>query len=58
MRTINMVGLVKSPKDLVRIAWVVDGSSGATLCEAWRGQHEIDDLVRAGYSIVSVTREE
>jgi hypothetical protein len=38
----------------VRIFWEVDGSSGQTQCEAWEGQHEIDRLQAAGYSITSI----
>lgn len=45
---------VRSPHDMVSIEWEVDGSSGSTQCEAWRGQHEIDKLERAGYRITDV----
>lgn len=53
--TLDLRGMVKSPHDLVEILWEVDGSSGCTTCEAWRGQHEIDQLVKAGYTIMSVS---
>jgi len=46
--------VVRSPLDKVRIKWEVDGSSGSTICEAWRGQYEIDCLVKAGYEVLSV----
>lgn len=36
------------------IFWIVDNSSGQTTCEAWRVQHEIDCLERAGYKILGV----
>lgn len=44
----------KTPTDPVSIRWTVDGASGRSECEAWEGQHEIDRLQAAGYSIVSV----
>lgn len=50
----HVAGIIKSPHDIVRISWEVDGSSGATECQAWRGQYEIDCLSKAGYSIKSV----
>lgn len=46
---------VKTPRDMVSIAWEVDGVSGSTECEAWRGQYEIECLERAGYSITGVS---
>ena len=48
-------GLIRRPEQLVSIAWEVDNSSGSTECEAWRGQYEIDCLIKAGYKINSVT---
>lgn len=45
---------VKNATDIIRIVWEVDGCSGATICPAWRGQHEIDGLTRAGYKIIRV----
>jgi hypothetical protein len=45
---------VQTPDALVRIFWEVDGSSGSCLCRAWEGQHEIDRLQAAGYSITSI----
>lgn len=57
MKTIvDLRGVVKSPHDTMEITWEVGGSSGRTVCEAWRGQHEIDQLVKAGYTIMSVHR--
>ena len=50
----HVAGIVKTPDQLVRITWEVDSSSGATICPAWQGQHEIDCLVRAGYRVLSV----
>lgn len=46
---------VKDPHQIVSIKWVVDGSSGSTECEAWHGQHEIEELERAGYRILDIT---
>ena len=43
---------VRNAHDMVRIIWEVDGCSGATECEAWRGQYELDKLQAAGYHIV------
>ena len=43
---------VHSAHDMVRILWEVDGGSGATECEAWRCQFELDKLQAAGYNIV------
>ena len=54
--TLDLRGVVKTPHDVMEIRWEVDGSSGCTTCEAWRGQHEIDQLVKAGYTILSVHR--
>jgi len=51
----RVAGFIRSPHDTIRICWEVDGASGRTDCEAWRGQHEIDELTRAGYRINSVT---
>jgi len=47
---------LKTPHDKVSIKWEVDGSSGSTECEAWRGQHEIDKLTAAGYKITFIER--
>ena len=55
---IHVGGLIKTPTQLIRINWEVDCSSGETICQAWRGQHEIDCLVRAGYKILSVSLHE
>ena len=52
---LHVAGLVRSPADRVAIRWEVGGSSGRTECEAWRGQHEIDCLVAAGYAIKGVS---
>lgn len=43
---------VQDAHDMVRILWEVDGGSGATECEAWRCQYELDKLQAAGYHIV------
>ena len=51
---IHVAGIIRTPHDKISIRWDVDGASGQTDCEAWRGQHEIDGLVRAGYRILSV----
>ena len=51
---IHVAGIVKTPDQLVNITWEVDNSSGATICQAWRVQYEIDCLVRAGYNVLSV----
>lgn len=53
---IDLHGAVSSPHDWVSIGWQVDGYSGSTQCAAWRGQHEINQLLRAGYVITGVTR--
>ena len=51
---IHVAGIVKTPEQLVKIAWEVNNSSGETICQAWRGQYEIVCLVRAGYKVLSV----
>lgn len=53
---IHLAGIAQSPKGKVKINWEVDGSSGETICEAWRGQYEIESLIRAGYWIISVSK--
>lgn len=50
----HVAGIVKTPDQLIKITWEVDGSSGTTICPAWQGQHEIDCRVRAGYRVLSV----
>lgn len=45
---------VRTPHQIIRIAWEVNGASGSTECEAWRGQHEIEGLERAGYRILAI----
>ena len=50
----HVASIIKSPSNIIRISWEVDGSSGATECQAWRGQYEIDCLTKAGYVIKSV----
>lgn len=45
---------IRNPRDVVSIAWEVDGCGGSTECEAWRAQHEMDKLAAAGYRLVSV----
>ena len=49
-----VAGLIRSPHQLISIKWEVDSASGSTECEAWRGQHEIDCLTGAGYTVLSV----
>ena len=44
------------PKDMVSIAWEVDGRSGSTQCECWRLQYEIERLEAAGYAVKGVSR--
>ncbi len=51
---IRVGGIVKTPDQLVIISWEVDNSSGSTICQAWRGQYEIECLVRAGYKVLGV----
>lgn len=53
-RKIDLRAFVKTPFDIVSIEWEVDGSSGSTQCEAWRGQYDIDCLMSAGYQIIRV----
>jgi hypothetical protein len=50
----HVAGIIRSPNQLISIKWEGDSSSGSTECEAWRGQYEIDCLVKAGYKIKSV----
>lgn len=45
---------IKHPNQVISIRWEVDGGSGSTECQAWRGQHEIECLQRAGYHIVEI----
>ena len=52
---IDVTKFVKSPFNIIRIEWIVDNSSGATECEAWRGQYEIDSLTQAGYEIKTIS---
>lgn len=48
---------IRSPKDIISIFWECPyGRSGSTQCEAWIGQHEIEQLERAGYTVLSVER--
>ena len=54
--SIRIFPRVNGPHDLVLIRWIVDGSTGSTECEAWRGQFEIEQLERAGYTVLSVER--
>ncbi len=51
---IHVAGIVKTPDQLVIITWEVNNSSGSTICQAWRGQYEIECLVRAGYKVLGV----
>lgn len=53
----RVAGLIRSPFQLIRINWEVDNptGSGSTECEAWRGQYEMDSLIRAGYRVLNIT---
>jgi hypothetical protein len=51
---IHLAGVIRNPHQLVSIAWEVDDASGSTECEAWEGQHRIDQFISAGYKIVNV----
>lgn len=51
---IDVSGVIKRPDQQITIDWEVDGSSGSTTCQAWRGQFEIENLMRAGYIILSI----
>ena len=55
-RAIDVSRIIKSPDDIMRISWEVDGASGSTDAPAWRGQFEIDNLERAGYRITGIAR--
>lgn len=48
-------GLIRRPGQLISIKWEIDNASGSTECEAWRGQYEIDCLIKSGYKINSIT---
>ena len=52
---IHVAGLIHNPTQLINILWEVDGCSGSSQCEAWKGQYEIDQLVFAGYHIKGVS---
>lgn len=54
-KVFDVTKFIKSPFTIIRIEWIVDNSSGATECEAWRGQHEIDSLTQAGYEIKTIS---
>lgn len=59
MPTIHVIALDKiadNPHTIVSIKWSVGEASGSTECEAWRGQHEIELLESAGYTITGVER--
>lgn len=51
----HVAGIIRTPHDKISILWEVDGASGRTECEAWRGQYEIECLIRAGYRLKSVS---
>lgn len=55
-RTIDLRHFIRTPYEVVSIKWEVNGSSGSTECEAWRGQHEIYKLAKAGYQILEVVK--
>ena len=46
------------PFSPIVIFWEVDGTSGDTTCEVWRGLSEIAGLARAGYTIKNIARGE
>ena len=52
---IHVAGIIQSPLQHIRINWVVDGASGSSECEAWKGQYEIECLIGAGYKVLSVS---
>lgn len=54
MKHIDATRFVHSPYTIISIRWEVDGASGSTECEAWRGQYEIERLEAAGYRVISV----
>ena len=54
MNHIDVSKWVNSPDQLICILWEVDNSSGMTMCEAGRGQHEIDRLCSAGYKVINI----
>lgn len=47
---------IRDPRVRVSIDWEVDGCSGTTTTQAWRIQHEVEQLKQAGYSIIGVRR--
>jgi hypothetical protein len=53
----RVAGIIRSHLQLISITWEVDNptGSGSTECEAWRGQYELDSLIRAGYRVLNVT---
>lgn len=61
MIVIDVRHMIRSPEDWIHIDWEVRGvngsASGSTMCKAWQGQHEIDQLVEAGYTIVGIRRD-
>lgn len=54
-KVFNVAGIIRSPRQQIVIRWEVNGASGTTYCEAWRGQYELDGMVRAGYQILSIS---
>lgn len=61
VRIINVRGIVNHPDDWVSILWEVPcprfgKASGSTQCKAWQGQHEIEQLEAAGYTVLDVVR--
>ena len=45
---------IRSPQQQISIKWEVGGYSGSTECQAWEGQHEIDQLTKSGYQVLSI----
>lgn len=51
-----VAGFIRNPRQMISIRWEVNNpaGSGSTECEAWEGQHQIDNLTRAGFRVVCV----
>jgi len=61
MRKINASSFIKTPHDLICILWEapcpINGmASGSTVCEAWRGQYEIELFEKSGYNVIDVVK--
>ena len=51
---LHVGGIIKTPTQLIKINWEINGLPGATICQADCGQYEIDCLVQSGHKILSV----